>query len=574
MVLRLVVVALLASISYVAHAATAPTIEGDGESLYVNAKDMLLQLDGADAVSMVDLLAKMADMNQVIVDLKERLAAVESKDFDDFATEVEVNVAIDAAATGLQTEIFADTDAKSAATNARVDQLVKDLAGFDSTKATVAELAKDIKYVLSHAANVTACAEDGTVHSGDGECVDPIPSCPKPDTPSNEGTMTLSSEFIIPGVTAKYACPKDGTFLKGPEVRSCSEKTAEFTENAPECLECEVVNCELCAGAPDTCGTCAYGHDLSADKTSCDERKDTIIVLEGGIPNARHNYNSLQMMAPNAGAWSNLLPNMPFSATNGAGALIKGTIYVVNVDYRTNSGVYYKLEQGSRSWKTFPTMGGNGKDVTAMSFYGTVNGISSKADGFYIFSRSASAVYKPDDDAWTLLPMHSEDQPRSRGATVVIKNLIYLIGGYADNSRQISDTVDIFDTSSGKFSAGVAMTGARCNHGAATYDGKIFVFGGSETTTGMNVAIDTVEVFDPSSGKWSSKTAMPAPWAEMSTGQLPVFASGEVMIPYSYRNDRSVANSLKYDTVEDTWTEGAKMIRPVGRYVSLMGSRD
>lgn len=35
---------------------------------------MLLQLDGADAVSMVDLLAKMADMNQVIVDLKERLA--------------------------------------------------------------------------------------------------------------------------------------------------------------------------------------------------------------------------------------------------------------------------------------------------------------------------------------------------------------------------------------------------------------------------------------------------------------------------------------------------------------------
>ena len=64
-----------------------------------------------------------------------------------------------------------------------------------------------MQYVLSHAENVSACADDGEVHAGNGECVDPIPSCPKPETPSNEGTMTLSSEFIIPGVTAKYAQP-------------------------------------------------------------------------------------------------------------------------------------------------------------------------------------------------------------------------------------------------------------------------------------------------------------------------------------------------------------------------------
>ena len=57
--------------------------------------------------------------------------AVQAKDFDEFATEAEVSDAIDAVATGLQKEIFADTDAKSSATNARVDELIKDLAGFD-----------------------------------------------------------------------------------------------------------------------------------------------------------------------------------------------------------------------------------------------------------------------------------------------------------------------------------------------------------------------------------------------------------------------------------------------------------
>jgi len=247
--------------------------------------------------------------------MKEGLAAVQAKDFDEFATEAEVSDAIDAVATGLQKEIFADTDAKSSATNARVDELIKDLAGFDATKATVSELAKDMQYVLSHAENVSACADDGEVHAGNGECVDPIPSCPKPETPDNEGTMTPSSEFIIPGVTAKYTCPKEGSFLKGAAVRTCSEKTALFTEEMPECLDCKVLNCELCDGAQDVCGTCAYGHDLSVDKDSCDERKDTIIVLEGGVPNAGHNYRSLSQLQPNAGAWENLLPSCPYSST-------------------------------------------------------------------------------------------------------------------------------------------------------------------------------------------------------------------------------------------------------------------
>ena len=158
-----------------------------GELLNIEAKDMLLSLNGNDEVSMADLIAQVASMATEMADMKEALAVrthvpsapaptpfpdtrcapyqnprfpslssvvthhvferpavhyrfsmqtVQSKDFDEFATEVEVSDAIDAAATALQKEIFADTDAKSGATNTRVDKLVKDLAGFDATKAT------------------------------------------------------------------------------------------------------------------------------------------------------------------------------------------------------------------------------------------------------------------------------------------------------------------------------------------------------------------------------------------------------------------------------------------------------
>ena len=51
-------------------------------------------------------------------------------------------------------------------------------------------------------------------------------------------------------------------------------------------------------------------------------------------------------------------------------------------------------------------------------------------------------------------------------------------------------------------------------HAGASYNGKIYVFGGYA----KGLALDTVEMFDPSSGKWALKTVMPEAWAEMSTG--------------------------------------------------------
>ena len=72
------------------------------------------------------------------------------------------------------------------------------------------------------------------------------------------------------------------------------------------------------------------------------------------------------------------------------------------------------------------------------------------------------------------------------------------------------------------------------------------------------MAIDVVEMFDPKTSNWAKLTAMPEAWAEMTTGPLPVFANGVVLIPHSYRNKRGIVGSLKYDTIKDTWVEGTQ----------------
>jgi len=587
-------VMLAAAVAHVA-ARDAPTLTAEGESIFVDANDLVLRSneiagtgddgddDGPKEVSFAllystvnALSAKVSGLEQTVKELRTELDEVRGTGtaersgitFDDVATTEEVADEVESLE-GAVESLAGNADAKSTATNVRIDTLTKDVAGFADTKATVADLAKKMAYVLSHAENVTACAADGTVHSGDGDCVDPIPQCPKPSTPGNEATMVLSSTFIIPGTTAKYACPKEGTFLQGNEVRTCSQQTEKFTGSDPACLACNVLNCKLCAGGQDKCAECEYGHDLSLDKKACSERKDSIIVLEGGVPNARHNHNFVEQLEANSAKWGRVLPSLPYTATNGAGALIKGTLYHINEDYRTNTGVYYKLPAGATKWESFPSMGNNA-DVTPASFFATLNGVGTKEDGFYCFSTKSSAVFKPGENKWTQLEMYSSDKVRNRGATAVVGSKIYLLGGITQ-AGQVVDQVDVLDTSSGRWAQGTAMKSARGNHAAASFGGKIFVFGGYAQ---IGVAIDVVEMFDPKTSNWAKLTAMPEAWAEMTTGPLPVFANGVVLIPHSYRNKRAIVGSLKYDTIKDTWVEGPKMNYPCGRYVALIGSRD
>ena len=177
--------------------------------------------------------------------------------------------------------------------------------------------------------------------------------------------------------------------------------------------------------------------------------------------------------------------------------------------------------EGATSWSTFPAIEGTTQfdgvwigRVSNPVFYCTVNGVGAAEDGFYVFYLTGSAVYQPavDDTKWKMLPVHGNGNGRnirSAGATAVVGSKVYLIGGLAKSAStdtKYSVLVDVFDTSAGKFSAGVPMTTGRIGHSAAAYDGKIYVFGGRSAA---NVVLSVVESFDIATKKWSTKTPMP-----------------------------------------------------------------
>jgi len=115
------------------------------------------------------------------------------------------------------------------------------------------------------------------------------------------------------------------------------------------------------------------------------------------------------------------------------------------------------------------------------------------------------------------------------------------------------------------------MTAGRIGHAAASYDGKVFVFGGRSVS---NVPQALVEMFDPATKKWTARTPMPEAWEYMSTGPMPVFASGTVLIPYAFKPSTTtgIVASLEYDTKNDEWKEGPAPVLKKGKYVVVQGA--
>jgi len=290
------------------------------------------------------------------------------------------------------------------------------------------------------------------------------------------------------------------------------------------------------------------------------------------------------MIKANSNSWERFLPTPPISLTYGAGALIKGTIYLIGGlgPYRCsfpcggNRPSAVKLERGAIAFApmTLPP------DQNMAPFYGTVNGVGDDEDGLYILGATSSLRYQPAADKWTKLPSMSDDgggasSLRYQGGTAIIKNNIYCIGGYAGNEAgadRFSDRVSIFDTSSKKWSRGVPMTSGRQKHAAAAYGGKIYVFGGINSD---NMLLTTVEIFDPLNGKWSEGAKMDDPWNDITTGPLPVYADGSILLPYAYGRGSAYGANKKsriYDVKSDTWAEGPVPPLYGGKYTVIMGA--
>ncbi|RAV22231.1 Kelch repeat-containing protein [Paenibacillus contaminans] len=127
---------------------------------------------------------------------------------------------------------------------------------------------------------------------------------------------------------------------------------------------------------------------------------------------------------------------------------------------------------------------------------------------------------------------------------------IYVFGGRNSSSVSIAK-VEEYNPITNTWTNKQDMPTAREPVGAATINGKIYVFGGHVNGGYYQTA---VEVYDPATDTWSTKTSIPNPEYFYSLVEV----DGKV-----YLFGGSSKKVLVYDSVTDTWSEKAQ--QPAGR---------
>jgi N-acetylneuraminic acid mutarotase len=152
------------------------------------------------------------------------------------------------------------------------------------------------------------------------------------------------------------------------------------------------------------------------------------------------------------------------------------------------------------------------------------------------------------------------DMPENRYFQTVdeLAGKIYVVGGLNTEAGAGPRTALVYDTSGKWTQIPLFNNEAIYVHTSCTVDGKLYVIGGNDSN---NTTLSTVDMFDPNTGEWVSKKAMP------TDRGLPACASIEGKI-YVMGGARGIggnfdAGGLKtvevYNTTNDTWTQLADM---------------
>jgi hypothetical protein len=175
---------------------------------------------------------------------------------------------------------------------------------------------------------------------------------------------------------------------------------------------------------------------------------------------------------------------------------------------------------------------------------------------------STALQWLPGTGAWSALP----DLPAGRDDAASVRlpdGRTMLIGGRGDNDQALASVVVLAADGSGWSDLAPLM---RPRNGAAAAllpDGKVLVAGGKSTTTAADTALDTAELWDPATQKWTALPPMAHKRAYFAACVLP---SGRVAVVGGSGTDGAVRKDGEvFDPVKREWKPlGAEMAHQHG----------
>ena len=116
-----------------------------------------------------------------------------------------------------------------------------------------------------------------------------------------------------------------------------------------------------------------------------------------------------------------------------------------------------------------------------------------------IINLSSVECFDPSTGQWSAVA-GGVSTARCAHGVAVVNGKLYAAGG-VDSTYTALSSVQCFDPSTGVWSVVAAMSTARYAHGVAVVDGMLYAVGGKDNA---NNTVSSVESFDPSTGQWSA----------------------------------------------------------------------
>jgi hypothetical protein len=201
-----------------------------------------------------------------------------------------------------------------------------------------------------------------------------------------------------------------------------------------------------------------------------------------------------------------------------------------------------------------------------------INGLSANLIGSKIYAShgyrnecrsgisSMLSIYDIPTNTWThggaSAPSATIARSETAGGTAFGKH--YAMGGLTEYGTAATSAVEMFDPLTGAWSTRTSMSVARAGLGAASLDNKIYTIGGSTGTfrPESGIILDSNEVYDPQSNTWTTLAPLPTP---VMGNSATIAYNGKIFV-FGGLSPTGTSNQTQiYNVDTNTWTTGAPL---------------
>ena len=263
-------------------------------------------------------------------------------------------------------------------------------------------------------------------------------------------------------------------------------------------------------------------------------------------------------------SWTSMAP-MP-TARGGLGvAVLNGKIYAIgglNGDVPLSTTEEYNPV--TNQWTTKAPMPTHRSGFAITVYKNKIYVIGGTIGNGYVGNNEA---YDPITNTWETKA--SMPTPRADLCTNLVNDKIYLIGGkkYSSTSPYFTEinVNEVYDPANDTWTTKTPIPTAVYGYASAVINGKIHIIGGSKSPTslGSSVFVNSNQVYDPQTDKWSLAANLPdVATYGAATSTQGFMAPSRLYFIGGYFSNSFSGKTQVYNPDNNSWTTGASMPTP------------